>query len=90
LEIFRGSCEGFGYRQKWFLSMSGMVGRRGWWKARKEGGEEESTGVGELHIQTADATNVWGSVRKTWGEGAWKPQIDQPENGLSSQPLTQT
>lgn len=50
MEIFRGSCEGFGYRQKWFLSMSGMVGRRGWWEARKEGGEE-STDVGELHIQ---------------------------------------
>ena len=62
MEIFRGSCEGFGYRQKWFLLMSGMVGRRGWWEARKEGGEKESTDVGVLHIQTLLMLRMSGEV----------------------------
>lgn len=89
MEIFRGSCEGFGYRQKWFLSMSGMVGRREWWEARKRRGEEESTVVGDLHRQTLLMLRTSGEVSGRPGVKGLEPRIAQPENGLSSQPLTQ-
>lgn len=87
MEIFRGSCEGAGCRQKRFLSMSGIGG---WWEGRKQGGWGERRCEGAAYIDFDDAANFWGGASGRPGEGGLEPQAAQHENGLASQPLSQS